>query len=110
MPLPRRLLPRPRLPEPDEPGGRVPERAYRRFRRSVVMVTLTVTLIPLVVTTIMNFLQYRQALQAEAVQPMARLTLNTKRSLELFLVRAPVGADLPRATTGHSTSCAGTPR
>jgi two-component system NtrC family sensor kinase len=85
MPLPRRLLPRPRLPEPDEPGGRVPERAYRRFRRSVVMVTLTVTLIPLVVTTIMNFLQYRQALQAEAVQPMARLTLNTKRSLELFL-------------------------
>ena len=80
----RHLL-KPRLPEPEEPTGRVPERSYRRLRRSVVVATATVALIPLTVLTAVNYLQYREALEAEAVQPMSRLTLNTKRSLELFL-------------------------
>lgn len=81
----RGILPRPRLPEPEEPGGRVPEHAYRRLRRYVVLATATVALIPLTVLTAVNYLQYREALQDEAIEPMARLTLNTKRSLELFL-------------------------
>jgi two-component system NtrC family sensor kinase len=81
----RGLLPMPRLPEPEEPGGRVPESAYRRLRRSVVLAAATVALLPLTVLTFSNYIQYREALQAEAVQPMARLTLNTKRSLELVL-------------------------
>ncbi len=83
---PRRgLLARTLALEPEEPGGRVPARAYRVLRRAVVLAMATVALVPLIITTAMNYLQYRQALQAEAEQPMARLTLNTKRSLELFL-------------------------
>ncbi len=68
-----------------EADGSVPKSAYRTLRRSVVVATATVALVPLIITTAINYVQYRQALQAEAVQPMARLTLNTKRSLELFL-------------------------
>ncbi len=85
MSFPRDLLPRFSLPEPVEADGRVPEQAYRALRRAVVLATATVALVPLIITTFMNYVQYREALQAEAVQPMARLTLNTKRSLELFL-------------------------
>jgi two-component system NtrC family sensor kinase len=85
MSLPRGLLPRFSMPEPAEVDGSVPTSAYRRLRRSVVVATSTVALVPLIITTLMNYVQYREALQAEAVQPMARLTLNTKRSLELFL-------------------------
>jgi two-component system NtrC family sensor kinase len=85
MSLPRGLLPRFSMPEPAEVDGSVPTSAYRRLRRSVVVATSSVALVPLIITTLMNYVQYREALQAEAVQPMARLTLNTKRSLELFL-------------------------
>jgi two-component system NtrC family sensor kinase len=81
----RGLLPEITVPAPAEGGAKVPERAYRTLRRTVVLATATVALVPLFITTIMNYVQYREALQAEAVQPMARLTLNTKRSLELFL-------------------------
>jgi len=85
MTLPRGILPELSIPHPEEAGGRVPERTYRNLRRVAVLATATVALVPLFITTVMNYLQYRTALQAEAVQPMARLTLNTKRSLELFL-------------------------
>jgi len=51
----------------------------------VVVAAATVALLPLTVLTAVNYVQYREALQAESIEPMARLTLNTKRSLELFL-------------------------
>jgi hypothetical protein len=73
------------LPEPEAPGGQVPAHAYRRLRRVVVLATAAVSLLPLAITMVINYVQFRDALQAEAVEPMARLTLNTKRSLELFL-------------------------
>ncbi len=79
--------------------GRVPKRAYRTLRRLVVAATATVALVPLFITTFMNYVQYRDALQAEAVQPMARLTLNTKRSLELFFVRKTIGPDFSGSRT-----------
>jgi two-component system NtrC family sensor kinase len=85
MSPPRGILPDLAMPAPVEADGAVPRRAYRTLRRTVVVATATVALVPLFITTIMNYVQYRAALQAEAVQPMARLTLNTKRSLELFL-------------------------
>jgi len=72
-------------PEPEAPGQQVSESAYRRLRRMVVLATVTVSLLPLAITMVINYVQFRGALQAEAVDPMARLTLNTKRSLELFL-------------------------
>ena len=85
MPALRGLLSRVLSPDPQDPEARVPERAYRRLRWAVVLATATVSLLPLAVTTFMAYVLYRTALQDEAVQPMTRLTLNTKRSLELFL-------------------------
>jgi signal transduction histidine kinase len=81
----RNIFPRLSLPEPHDAGGQVPASAYRRLRHYVVLATATVSLLPLLVTAMINYAQYRSALLDEAVQPMARLTLNTKRSLELFL-------------------------
>jgi len=58
---------------------------YRRLRRSVVLATATVSLAPLLVLTALNIFQYEEAFRSEAVQPIARLTSNNKRSLEFFL-------------------------
>ncbi len=58
---------------------------YRKLRRSVVLATATVSLAPLLIMTGLNLYQYERAFRAEAVQPIARLTSNNKRSLEFFL-------------------------
>jgi len=71
--------------EPEVSGGRVRLQSYRQLRRLVVLAAAAVSLLPLTITMVINYVQFREALQAEAVEPMARLTLNTKRSLELFL-------------------------
>ncbi len=85
MPALRGILSRAFNPDPQGPDGRIPARAYRRLRWAAVLATATVSLLPLAVTTFMAYVLYRSALQDEAVRPMTRLTLNTKRSLELFL-------------------------
>ena len=71
--------------ESEVSGGRVRPQSYRGLRRLVVLAAAAVSLLPLTITMVINYVQFREALQAEAVEPMARLTLNTKRSLELFL-------------------------
>ena len=58
---------------------------YRKLRRSVVLATATVSLAPLLIMTGLNLYQYERAFRSEAVQPIARLTSNNKRSLEFFL-------------------------
>ena len=58
---------------------------YSRLRRSVVLATAAVALTPLIIMTGVNLYQYREAMRNEMVQPVSRLTLNTKRSLEFFL-------------------------
>ncbi len=80
----------------DGSGRTCRAKGYRRLRRSVVLATATVSLVPLLVTTALNYLQYRRAIRAEAVQPIARLTLNIKRSLELFLSERRSALDLHR--------------
>ena len=65
--------------------GLVRPQSYRHLRRLVVLAAAAVSLVPLTITMVINYVQFREALQAEAVDPMARLTLNTKKSLELFL-------------------------
>ncbi len=72
-------------PEPETSGARSSGQAYRRLHRLAVVAAAAVSLLPLTITIIINYVQFREALQAEAVEPMARLTLNTKRSIELFL-------------------------
>jgi len=71
--------------QPEVSGGRVRLQSYRHLRRLVVLAAAAVSLLPLTITMVINYVQFRDALQAEAIEPMARLTLNTKRSLELFL-------------------------
>jgi len=58
---------------------------YQRLRRSVVLATAVVALAPLLIMTGVNLYQYRKAMRNEMAQPVSRLTLNTKRSLEFFL-------------------------
>ncbi|MFC2144461.1 ATP-binding protein [Acidobacteriota bacterium] len=71
--------------EPEASGAPRSSQSYRRLRRLVVLAAAAISLLPLTITMVINYVQFRDALQAEAVEPMARLTLNTKRSLELFL-------------------------
>jgi two-component system NtrC family sensor kinase len=71
--------------EEETPGGLVRPRTYRQLRRVVVLAAAAVSLLPLTITMIINYVQFRGALQAEAVEPMARMSFNTKQSLELFL-------------------------
>jgi len=71
--------------DPKSSVGLVRPQSYSHLRRLVVLAAAAVSLLPLAVTMVINYVQFRGALQAEAVEPMARLTLNTKRSLELFL-------------------------
>jgi two-component system NtrC family sensor kinase len=71
--------------------GLVRPQSYRHLRRLVVLAAAAVSLLPLTITMVINYVQFRGALQAEAVGPMARLTLNTKKSLELFLSERRAG-------------------
>ncbi len=71
--------------KPEVSASRASIQAYHRLHRLVVLAAAAVSLVPLSITMVINYVQFRDALQAEAVEPMARLTLNTKRSLELFL-------------------------
>ncbi len=58
---------------------------YKKLRRSVVLATALVSLAPLLIMTGLNLYQYERAFRSEAIQPIARLTSNNKRSLEFFL-------------------------
>jgi signal transduction histidine kinase len=71
--------------DPKSSVGLVRPQSYSHLRRLVVLAAAAVSLLPLAITMVINYVQFRGALQAEAVEPMARLTLNTKQSLELFL-------------------------
>ncbi len=59
--------------------------SYRRLRRSVVAATMAVSLLPLLVMSLVNYYQYSRSYREITLQPIAWLTLNAKRSLELFL-------------------------
>jgi two-component system NtrC family sensor kinase len=72
-------------------NGQVPPRpllsgsGYYKLRRTVVAATAAVSLIPLVILTLANYLQYQRSLRAEYVQGVLQLTTNNKRGLEFFL-------------------------
>jgi two-component system NtrC family sensor kinase len=58
---------------------------YARLRRQVVLASAGVALAPLVFLTVLNAMRYGTALRAEAIQPIAALTANAERTLEVFL-------------------------
>ena len=58
---------------------------FRRMRRSVVLATATVSLVPLAIMTWLYHHQYERVLRAERVQPISRLTAITRQSIEYYL-------------------------
>jgi signal transduction histidine kinase len=67
------------------PGASFSPRTYRRLVRKVVLSTAVVAFVPLLIITVINTLQYRQAIQDEHRKPISRLTSNSKRAVEFFL-------------------------
>ena len=57
-----------------------------RLRRTVVLATATVSLLPLLIISFLYYDQYERSLQAEAAQSMSRQVTNNKRALEFFLM------------------------
>jgi len=72
---------------PDKPDDLGPQGrfSYRRIWRHTILLTLTVSLAPLVLMTVMNYHQYQKALTAEMIHPTSLILSNSKRSLEFFL-------------------------
>ena len=61
------------------------ERRYRRLMLTTFLATSLVAVIPLVIMTLVNYYQYREAFHQELVRPIDRMTSNIKRSLDFFL-------------------------
>ena len=55
---------------------------YRRLRRNVILITALVAITPLVVLTIINYLQDREAYRVESHYAVTQILSNTKRTLE----------------------------
>jgi len=58
---------------------------YQQLRRTVVMATASVALIPLFVLTLVHYNHYQETLEDTQLQGISRLLTNNKRSLEFFL-------------------------
>jgi two-component system NtrC family sensor kinase len=58
---------------------------YKVLRRNMIFLMIFVTIIPLFSMAIINYMQYRKALNNEIVQPLRMLVNKTKHSFELFL-------------------------
>jgi len=58
---------------------------YRSLKRKVVLSTAAVAVVPLVIMTLVNFIQYEQRQRRETMQGVNRLLSSNKRSLEFFL-------------------------
>jgi len=72
-------------PEKEEEPETQGEFSYRRIWRHTVLLTLMVSLAPLVIMTVINYYQYQKALTAEMIHPTSLILSNSKRSLEFFL-------------------------
>ena len=68
-----------------QPAPLMPEGHYRRLLANSVLSVSLVAILPLVIMTLVNYYQYREAFRAEAIRPISRLTTNAKLSLESFL-------------------------
>jgi len=78
-------------PDPVESGSDEEARpllsgsGYRKLRRQVVLATAAVAIVPLVIMTLISYIQYEQALRSDTLQSINRLLTNNKRTLEFFL-------------------------
>lgn len=70
------------LGNPEEIEG--PKR-YDLIRRNISILMLVVTIVPLVLMALINYMQYQSALKNEIVQPMKVMVNKAKSSLDLFI-------------------------
>lgn len=68
-----------------QPGSGGQERRYHVLRRYVVLSTAVVSLAPLLVATLLSYHQYEKAYRTELFNPIARLTVTTKQTIDFFL-------------------------
>ncbi len=60
-------------------------RSYGRLRRTVVLATAAVAIVPLFAMTFLYYDTYERSLRAEAIATVTRQVTNNKRALEFFL-------------------------
>lgn len=94
---------------PELAGTQLPR--YRKFRRNLVLVTSIVALVPLVILTIINYLQDRAAYRAESHYAVSQILSNTKRTLEFVIEErrsalALLIADKPYGTINSDSALA----
>ena len=58
---------------------------YRRLRRTMMIIMIVVTIVPLFVLAFINHYQYQRALEGEVLGPVKTILNKTKSSFELFL-------------------------
>ena len=76
-------------PKPSRPGAdsgiSETQRDYRRLLFFAVLTVSLVSIVPLLIMTAVNYVQYQQALRTELSAPISRMTRTAKHSLEFFL-------------------------
>jgi len=61
------------------------QRNYRRLLIFSIAMTSVVAIVPLVIMTAVNYMQYKEAFHVESIRPVSGLAANAKLSVEAFL-------------------------
>lgn len=70
----------------DEPSDEVGRKvAYDALRRSLIVIMLTVSVVPLIVISLISHMEAQRAMHEEALAPLKTLVNKTKHSFEIFL-------------------------
>jgi signal transduction histidine kinase len=82
-----------------------PQHHYRRLWVYSVVVTTFVSLTPLIIMTLINYYQYRNALKAEMINPISRLVSNVRRSIGDFLEERRAGLTYVALSESYDDLC-----
>ena len=75
------------------PGGEKTLFNYRRIWWQAIWAVVAVSIIPLVIITMVHHNQYRKAMTAEIIQPVARFVSNSKRTITSYLEERRIALD-----------------
>ncbi len=90
----------PGLPE-GEKDSLVSGRRYRRILLTAVLSVSFVAIVPLIIATGINYLQYQEAFREEQSRPMVRFAANGKLALESFLEERTAALRFVSQTWSH---------
>jgi len=60
-------------------------RHYLTLRRNIIILMIIVTILPLSLMSVLNYLEYRKTMRSQIISPLRALVNKTKHSFELFL-------------------------